>query len=207
VELFLDLYGFLSVVLHAAELMARSVLLGSIAFLAFLAVPLAGRLPTGEGAMLLACARRAILWGGGLTLGTVVFSSGLGAVALVGTLDLGAGQAAGAGFVLSALGVMACAVVALVLVRGAARALPLLVVGLVLLVCALAGSHAMARTEDRLPMLAATFIATIFDPLFFVMTASRRPPRDVEEKSPAHPAGEPPAAPAMAAPTAAEKPQ
>ncbi|NCY25867.1 MAG: copper resistance protein CopD, partial [Alphaproteobacteria bacterium] len=54
-ELFLDLYGFLSVVLHAAELMARSVLLGSIAFLAFLAVPLAGRLPTGEGAMLLAC--------------------------------------------------------------------------------------------------------------------------------------------------------
>jgi hypothetical protein len=56
-------------------------------------------------------------------------------------------------------------------------------------------------------MLAATFIATIFVPLFFVMTASRRPPRDVEEKSPAHPAGEPPAAPAMAAPTAAEKPQ
>jgi hypothetical protein len=41
VELFLDLYGFLSVVLHAAELMARSVLLGSIAFLAFLAAPLA----------------------------------------------------------------------------------------------------------------------------------------------------------------------
>ena len=157
-ELFLDLYGFLSVVLHAAELMARSVLLGSIAFLAFLAVPLAGRLPAGEGAMLLACARRAILWGGWLTLGTVLFSSGLGAVALVGTLDLGAGQAAGAGFVLSALGVMACAVVALVLARGAPRALPLLVVGLVLLVCAVAGSHAMARTEDRLPMLAATFI-------------------------------------------------
>lgn len=64
-ELFLDLYGFLSVVLHAAELMARSVLLGSIAFLAFLAVPLAGRLPGGEGAMLLATARRAILWGRG----------------------------------------------------------------------------------------------------------------------------------------------
>ena len=111
-DLFLDLYGFLSVVLHAAELMARSVLLGSIAFLAFLAVPLAGRLAPAEGAMLLACARRAILWGGWRTLGTVLFSSGLGAVALVGTLGLGAGQAAGAGFVLSALGVMACAVVA-----------------------------------------------------------------------------------------------
>lgn len=159
VELFLDLYGFLSVVLHAAELMARSVLLGSIAFLAFLAVPLASRLPGGDGAMLLATARRAILWGAGLTLGAVFLSSGLGAVALVGTLDLGAGQAAGAGFVLSALGVMACAVAALLLARGAtARPGPLLLVGLLLLVAAVAGSHAMARTEDRLPMLAATFI-------------------------------------------------
>ena len=56
-------------------------------------------------------------------------------------------------------------------------------------------------------MLAATFIATIFVPLFFVMTASRRPPRDVEEKSPEAPADTPPLAPAMAASTAAEKPQ
>ena len=55
--------------------------------------------------------------------------------------------------------------------------------------------------------LAATFIATIFVPLFFVMTASRRPPRDVVEESPQHPAGQPPVAPAMAASTAAEKPQ
>ncbi|WP_368417457.1 copper resistance D family protein [Rhodovarius sp.] len=157
-ELFLDLYGFLSVVLHAAELMARSVLLGSIAFLAFLAAPLAGRLPAGEGAMLLATARRAILWGGWLTLGAVLCSSGLGALALIGTLGLGAWQAAGAGFVLSALGVMACAAAALVLARGVARPWPLLVMGLLLLVAAVAGSHAMARTEDRLPMLAATFI-------------------------------------------------
>jgi hydrophobe/amphiphile efflux-1 (HAE1) family protein len=52
-------------------------------------------------------------------------------------------------------------------------------------------------------MLAATFIATIFVPLFFVMTASRRPPSDVEEQ----PAKPPPAAPAVNAPAAAEKPQ
>jgi hypothetical protein len=38
-------------------------------------------------------------------------------------------------------------------------------------------------------MLAATFIATIFVPLFFVMTASRRAPRDVNETDlPATPA-------------------
>jgi len=159
VELFLDLYGFLSVVLHAAELMARSVLLGSIAFLAFLAVPLAARLPAGEGALLLACARRAILWGAGLTLAAVFLSSGLGAVALVGTLGLGAGQAAGAGFVVSGVSVMICALAAGMLAWGPRPpALPLLLVGLCLLVAAVAGSHAMARTEDRLPMLAATFV-------------------------------------------------
>jgi len=154
-ELFLDLYGFLSVVLHAAELMARSVLLGSITFLAFLAVPLAGRMPAAEGAMLLATARRAIAWGGWLTLGAVALSSGLGTVALIGTLELPAWRALGAGFVLSALGVMACAALALAFPM---RRGPLLLVALALLAAAVSGSHAMSRTEDRLPMLAATAV-------------------------------------------------
>lgn len=154
-ELFLDLYGFLSVVLHAAELMARSVLLGSIAFLAFLAVPLAARMPADDGAMLLAVARRTIRWGGWLTLGAVALSSGLGTVALIGTLEVPAWRALGAGFVLSALGVMACAALALLLPM---RRWPLLAVAAVLLAAAVSGSHAMSRTDDRLPMLAATAI-------------------------------------------------
>ena len=108
-DLFLDLYGFLSVVLHAAELMARSVLVGAIAFLGLLAVPLSRRLVPSEGAMLIGAARRAVLWGGWLTLGAVALSAGLGAVALIGTLELPASQALSAGFVLSALGVMAAA--------------------------------------------------------------------------------------------------
>ena len=158
-DLFLDLYGFLSVVLHAAELMARSVLVGAIAFLGLLAVPLSRRLLPSEGAMLIGAARRAILWGGWLTLGAVALSAGLGAVALIGTLELPASQALGAGFVLSALGVMACAALALLLARRAEPpALPLLALALLLLVAAVSGSHAMSRVEDRLPMLAATFV-------------------------------------------------
>lgn len=158
-ELFLDLYGFLSVVLHAAELMARSVLLGSIAFLVFLAAPLARGFDAPSAAMLLGVARRAILWGGGLTLLAVLLSSGLGTVALIGTLEMGTGQALGAGFVLSAAGVMGCAVLAMLLARRAQPpVLAMLLVALGLLVSAVAGSHAMARTEDRLPMLAATFV-------------------------------------------------
>ncbi len=158
-ELFLDLYGFLSVVLHAAELMARSVLLGSIAFLVFLAAPLATRFDGPSAAQLLGVARRAILWGGGLTLVAVLLSSGLGMVALMASLDMEAGRALGAGFVLSAAGVLLCAVLAMLMVRAEKpRAISLLLVALGLLVSAVAGSHAMARTEDRLPMLAATFI-------------------------------------------------
>jgi hypothetical protein len=42
VEQFLDLYGFASVILHAMELVARTVLLGSVLFWVLLAVPLGG---------------------------------------------------------------------------------------------------------------------------------------------------------------------
>ena len=49
----------------------------------------------------------------------------------------------------------------------------------------------------------AYFIATIFVPLFFVMTASRRPPRDSAEQ-PSQPS---PPSPTIEAPAAAEKPQ
>jgi len=158
-ELFLDLYGFLSVVLHAAELMARSVLLGSIAFLVFLAAPLAARFEPAPAAAIMGVARRAILWGGGLTLVAVLLSSGLGTVALIASLDMEPARALGAGFVLSAAGVLVCAGLAMLLVRSAQpRASALLLVAVALLACAVAGSHAMARTEDRLPMLAATFV-------------------------------------------------
>lgn len=154
-ELFLDLYGFLSVVLHAAELMARSVLVGAIAFTVLLAVPLAQRLAPAEGVVLLGVARRSVVMGGWLTLVAVLLSSGLGTVALVGTLDIPASGALGAGFVLSALGVMTCAGLALLMPT---RPWPLLALGVLLLLAAVSGSHAMSRTEDRWPMLAATFI-------------------------------------------------
>jgi copper resistance protein D len=44
-EQLLDLYGFVSVVLHAAELGARTALLGGVAFWALLLPALAPRLP------------------------------------------------------------------------------------------------------------------------------------------------------------------
>lgn len=159
-ELFLDLYGFLTVVLKAGTLMGRSVLIGSALFLAALALPLAARMPAHRGAALLDIARFWILAGGAATVLFTALSATLGVVALVGTLDVTPGEALGAGFVLSGLGVIAGAagLMGLAWRREPARARPWAALGLALLVlvAAVAGSHAMSRPEGRAGLLAAT---------------------------------------------------
>jgi hypothetical protein len=57
-ELFLDLYGFVSVLLRLAELLARTLLLGSVVFWTLLALPLARVLAPGDAAGLGGIARR-----------------------------------------------------------------------------------------------------------------------------------------------------
>ncbi|WP_160122091.1 copper resistance D family protein [Rhodovarius lipocyclicus] len=160
-ELFLDLYGFLSVVLRSLALIARSVTIGSLAYLLLLAGPLAARFQPQEAALMLDSARRVALAAGWATLGTTLLAVGLGTIALMGSLDVGLGPALGAGFVLSGAGVMGFTVLAmLALAPGGAprgpRAGLLAVAGLGMLASAVAGSHAMAREDARAPMLAAT---------------------------------------------------
>ena len=46
--LLIDLFGYLSVVLHGLTIIAQSMALGGILFLVFLARPLADRLPEGD---------------------------------------------------------------------------------------------------------------------------------------------------------------
>ena len=57
-ELFLDLYGFVSVLLRLAELLARTLLLGSVVFWTLLALPLARVLAPGDAAGLSRIGRR-----------------------------------------------------------------------------------------------------------------------------------------------------
>ncbi len=156
-ELFLDLYGFLSVVLKAGTLMGRSVLIGSVLFLAALARPLAARMPEHRGAALLDIARCWILVGGAATVLFTALSAALGVAALVGTLDVTPREALGAGFVLSSLGVVAGAAALMAMAarrKGSSRAM--LALALVVLLSAIAGSHAMSRPDGRAGLLAAT---------------------------------------------------
>jgi putative copper resistance protein D len=160
-DLFLDLYGFVSVMLHAAELIARTALLGSLVFWLLLALPLAPWLPPGDAERLRAIGRGATLWSAVAALGTTLVSAGLGLLALAATLDAPLGSLLGADFVQAAGLALAAILVLLGLAAwrgqpGPARRAALLAGGLALLVGVTASSHAVARTEGRAMLLAAT---------------------------------------------------
>ena len=97
----LDLYGFVSVVLRAAELAARTVLLGGVAFWALL-LPFAPRLSrraTRTGCRRIG--RRTVLAGAAATLVAKLAGGGLGLLALAATLESPATGVFGADFVLA----------------------------------------------------------------------------------------------------------
>jgi putative copper resistance protein D len=158
----LDLYGFVSVVLRVAELAARTVLLGGVAFWALLLPPLARRLAAaGDAGRLHAIARRTVLVGAAATLLAKLMGGGLGLLALAATLESPAAAVFGADFV-TALAAALLAVAALGLLalpRGApgpGRRAALLLAALAVIAASAAGSHAIARTEERPMLLAAT---------------------------------------------------
>jgi putative copper resistance protein D len=159
-ELFLDLYGFLSVVLKAGTLIGRSLLLGSAVFLLALAAPLSGRLPRPEGEALIGIGRRCLIAGGFATIAFTLASALLGVVALSGTLELTLPQALGAGFVLASAGVVLGALGLMAVAPrtqpSAGRMAALAALALFVLISAIAGSHAMSRPEGRAELLLAT---------------------------------------------------
>ncbi|TCZ63999.1 copper resistance D family protein [Roseicella aquatilis] len=160
-EQFLDLYGFAGVVLHAAELVARTALLGGVIFWVGLALPLARFLAPGDATRLRRIGRRAVLWSGLATLLATLGTCGLDLLALSATLDAPFAALLGADFVHAAAVQALAILLLLVLALGpaeasAVRAFGLLLAALALLVGATAGSHAIARTENRGMLLAAT---------------------------------------------------
>lgn len=159
-ESLLDLFGFLSVVLQAGLLLARTMLLGSVLFWALLLPPLAVLPGTAE---LAALARRLLLGAGLATAALTIATAGLSVLALAATLDAPLPTVLGADFVRAALGALAATLLLLVLAWGQGpleplRRLGLLAAAAVLLLAAVAGSHAMARTEQQGMLLLATFL-------------------------------------------------
>ncbi|MBX9698188.1 MAG: CopD family protein [Acetobacteraceae bacterium] len=160
-DLLLDLYGFFSVLLHAAELAARTALLGGVLFWLGVALPLAGDLYTPDAGRLPALARRAVLIAGLATLATGPGGAVLNALVLQASLDAPMDRVLGADF-LRAAGLGAAATLALIWLAwrgehpGGWRRAALLATAAAVILAATASSHAMARTEGRPMLLAAT---------------------------------------------------
>jgi putative copper resistance protein D len=156
--LLLDIYGFVSVLLHGAVLVALGTTLGGIAFQLCLARPLAAEL--GASGVLLR--RRCQDWqrASALTLAGLAL---LGLLAEAGILldsGLSLDAVVGAGSLLAALALVVAALALAALPQAAwdqpgGRVL-VVVLGLLILAADVATSHAAARLDDRLPLAVLT---------------------------------------------------
>jgi putative copper resistance protein D len=156
VALLIDLFGYLSIILHGLTITAQSMALGGVVFLVFLARPLAKPLGI-VGPLLLRDAARITFWS---ALGLVVFEAAviaLQSAVLVGTIDLPLLDVLDADFALSGMVKVGCGLVLMAALWGAGRRAPallLLAAGAVELAAATLTTHAAARLADRGPLLA-----------------------------------------------------
>ena len=148
-----SIFGFLSVILHGLDLIAQSVLLGSILFLLLLALPLAPRLGLDIG-LVLSATRRVIQIAALSGAALVCAGTLLNAAVLQSSLETPWSDVVSAGFVLAGLVKLLATILILLLASWRPLTLPLMRAGLatlaaVILLAALADSHATARLEDR----------------------------------------------------------
>jgi putative copper resistance protein D len=157
-ELFVDLFGYLSVVFHGLTLAGQAIALGSALFLVLLARPRAWLLGEAGGRMAAATARLAG-WAALAMAAAAAMSLALPAAVLVGTLDLGLAEALGAQFALAGMVRIGLALaLAVAMFALGARAPAWLVLPLVggVLAAATFSTHAAARLEFSLVLLVAS---------------------------------------------------
>jgi putative copper resistance protein D len=157
-SLLVDLFGYLSIIIHGLTIVAQSMTLGGVFFLVFLARPQARLVGPAGDAILHDTVRIAAYAALGLILceaATVALESSV----LVGTINLPLSDALTANFALAgAVKIGAALIIALLLFAVGPRAptVLLLLAALVELAAATMTTHAAARLDDRLPLLAVT---------------------------------------------------
>ncbi|MBI1776123.1 MAG: CopD family protein [Proteobacteria bacterium] len=152
-SLLLDVFGYLTVLLHGSVLAAQSLTLGGVAFLLILAEPLAGRLG-GSGATIAARSRR-LLACSSLALALLVATAAtIQILVLADTAGIGLGAAAGADFALADAAIVAASLAMALRLSGNSPAPRWLLVSLacIVIVGSVATSHAASRLDDR-PLL------------------------------------------------------
>jgi putative copper resistance protein D len=157
VELLIDLFGYLSIIVHGLTILAQSMALGGVLFLVFLARPLLRSIGTGVARR----AARLAAWSAIALAVTETLTVALQAAVLMGSLDIGIVLTLTANSALAGmLKIMASATLAWLLFRRGHEASGTALVGLcgVILVAATLTTHAAARLDDRGPLLAAAFL-------------------------------------------------
>lgn len=148
--LLIDLFGYLSVVIHGFTIIAQSMTIGAVIFLVFLARPFESELGD-AGVAIRARVCRVGAWSAValiLSESATIFLQGS---VLMGTIDLGFADMLSAGFAVAALIKIACAVVLILLFSGGggAPAVILLAIAAVEIAAATLTTHAVARIDNR----------------------------------------------------------
>ncbi|MFL5257082.1 MAG: copper resistance D family protein [Rhodopila sp.] len=147
-ELLVDLFGYLSIVVHGLTILSQSVALGGVLFLMFLARPL------NHPVIIAGTAAIALLLSEAATVA-------LQATVLADTLDLPLGNVLGADFAIAGLvKTMVAALLALLLLLRGGRAPGILLLALTVIALAAATltTHAAARLDNRATLLAVEFL-------------------------------------------------
>ena len=158
--LLLDLFGYLSIVVHGFTIASQSVALGSVLFIALLLRPLAPRLGAAGQSIERTCIAIAGWSAMALVLCEVTTIVLQGAV-LIGTVDLSVSEVLGADFAIaSIIKATAAALIALMLFGRGQRAsvAALLSLAVIELAAATLTTHAEARLDNRTPLLVVEFL-------------------------------------------------
>ncbi|MGI4747678.1 MAG: copper resistance D family protein [Janthinobacterium lividum] len=158
--LLVDLFGYLSIVLHGLTIVAQSMALGGVLFLVLLARPFATELANGR--RILARIMRLTFWSAIALALVETVGNGLQVTVLMSTVDLSFVDVMQANFAVAALVKIACAlVIAACTMRPTGRQVPsVLLLGLVAieLAAATATTHAAARLEQSTLLLVVEWL-------------------------------------------------
>jgi len=155
-SLLVDLFGYLSIILHGLTIVAQSMALGGVLFLLFLARPFQASLPDGAG---LAWRTAAIAgWSALALVACEALTVAMQSAVLMDTLGLPVQGVIGANFAVAGLVKMGAALVlaACLLTRRPVPAAPLLGLVAVTVVAATMTTHAVARLSDSKVLFAAS---------------------------------------------------
>ena len=156
--LLVDLFGYLSIVLHGLVIAAQSMAIGSVLFLLLLARPFEARLAEGR-----EIARRTARLGAWSAVGLIAceaLSIALQCAVLVSTLDVPVGDVIGANFAVAGLVKLAAAAVLAAALFRRGRTHPAALIGLcaIIFAAAVMTTHSAARLDDSRILMTATLL-------------------------------------------------